>query len=793
MQSTTQKNKAAVIVVTYNRADVSNLLFDSLSRAEVQTDYELIVIDNKSSGSELEKIERFFNYMLEQGAFKGRLIKSKENLGFPGGNNIGIREALADKSFTHLCLLNNDTIVADGWLDMLIESAGSDALVGPVSNSVGNEQIIPGTYRMMGPNRYTTDTVREFSKAWTERHKKKTFETKMLGFFCVLAHRNLFEKVGLLDEIFGIGTYEDDDYCHRCLEAGFKLLIARHIFVHHWGSASFGVISSVSREKLAARNQALFEAKHSTSWIRPSNTIPVALKQEFESADPEYFKELMTGYQTMLRHQIKALDDAAIVVYQGRFKDLMCKWTYGRLYARKGSWPKLLRLSLQFLNLVVLGEGAGRWAAKKAAREVFQRWGSYAKNLARHYKHLPKTLLGLRKHKVEKVLVFPISPFAGRIQRAQHLAREMAELGKHVIWINPYASRRDVGFQKDYLIERTRPFGSGLLTTLSVGDVNFENFYVTGISESEAKRLIESLSKILDFKECKVIVQSPFWTPMLKSLRQVLAPGTKIVYDCMDDHLSFGSATKEVEMLETALMNEADSIVTTSDHLVGVIRSRIPATKPVHLIRNATQAEHFMDAPKRPSARALDSRITVGYFGAIAEWFDHELMIEVAKSMPDIRFELIGNFSHSGFTTAEIPENLELHGEMPYAELPHLARHWSVGLIPFRLTPLILATNPVKLYEYSALGLPVVSTPIPEVLSSGLTVYVGSNVQEFKGAIENALAVNSDSEKRERREFAKQNTWRKRAEELLSILALKPNDASSQGSSPAFLSSQVRR
>jgi glycosyltransferase involved in cell wall biosynthesis len=199
------------------------------------------------------------------------------NRGFSGGNNVGIRAVLADPAVTHVCLLNSDVIVPHRWLDDLLAS-GHD-IVSPVTNKAESEQCVPVDYDLLLPDcldeqrealrEGVFDTVDGFA-----RRRRLAFGGNVVDedatFFCVLLARAAVERIGDLDETFFPGGYEDDDYCLRARAAGLPVHLDRGVFVHHWGSASFGEIDPGYFGANAARNRAHLEQKHGITWrIRP--------------------------------------------------------------------------------------------------------------------------------------------------------------------------------------------------------------------------------------------------------------------------------------------------------------------------------------------------------------------------------------------------------------------------------------------------------------------------------------------------------------------------------------------
>ena len=240
--------ETSIILLNYNNLYETTVpCLDSIFRLTGEEDYEVIVVDNNSSDGTPA-------YLAERALREPRLrcVLNTVNRGFAGGNNDGIRAS----SGSVLVLLNNDTRVSDGWLTGLRTSLledGSIGLVGPVSNAVGNEQKI--FTRGITPAEILAEGA-----AWVLQSRGDTFETERLGFFCVALRRETADTVGLLDEAFDLGFYEDDDYCLRTLKAGYRLICREDVFVYHRGSSSFGKTPRKTRE-LLKKNRRLLERK----------------------------------------------------------------------------------------------------------------------------------------------------------------------------------------------------------------------------------------------------------------------------------------------------------------------------------------------------------------------------------------------------------------------------------------------------------------------------------------------------------------------------------------------------
>lgn len=246
-------DKLSVIVITYNNVALTRECIESLLRNTTHPRYELIVVDNASS----DDTRNYLRYVGRKERHV-RIILNEENRGFAAANNQGLRVATGE----FLVLLNNDTVVPRGWSDPLVRHLRDEGigLVGPVTNFVGNEAKVTTNY---------TDwaQMEVFSDDYTARHHGQTFDIAMLAMFCVALRRDVLERVGWLDEQFGIGMFEDDDYSRRVREAGLRCVCAQDAFVHHHGQAAFKkLIATGDYQRLWDKNQAYFESKWGT-WV----------------------------------------------------------------------------------------------------------------------------------------------------------------------------------------------------------------------------------------------------------------------------------------------------------------------------------------------------------------------------------------------------------------------------------------------------------------------------------------------------------------------------------------------
>jgi GT2 family glycosyltransferase/tetratricopeptide (TPR) repeat protein/2-polyprenyl-3-methyl-5-hydroxy-6-metoxy-1,4-benzoquinol methylase len=248
----------SIVIVTHNQLSYTRLCIDSI-RLRTDVPYELIFVDNGSTDGTVDYLRSIAGAPVvpsaasaPSGAPDVRIVANSENRGFPTAANQVIREARGE----NILLLNNDTIVTTGWLRRLLDALHRSpdvGLVGPCSNQVSGVQQVAAEYDQL-------ESLDGFAWDWGKQHSGQHVSTDRLVGFCLLVRREVIERVGLLDEQFGIGNFEDDDFCRRAIAAGFRAEIAVDAFVHHFGHATFQG-TGVDVAALMAENQSKYEAK----------------------------------------------------------------------------------------------------------------------------------------------------------------------------------------------------------------------------------------------------------------------------------------------------------------------------------------------------------------------------------------------------------------------------------------------------------------------------------------------------------------------------------------------------
>jgi GT2 family glycosyltransferase/glycosyltransferase involved in cell wall biosynthesis len=363
------------------------------------------------------------------------------------------------------------------------------------------------------------------------------------------------------------------------------------------------------------------------------------------------------------------------------------------------------------------------------------------------------------------VVCLPIIDWHFRHQRPQQLALEMVKAGRRVFWIEPESLKHPRDRVGEGPLEVDEPVRG--LYRVSLDCVRELDHFRSAMDAVDVLAAAGTLARLRDeygIVSAITLAQLPFWTLLALHLR--VSFGWRLVYDCMDDHAGFDSNDAAMLASEDELIRASDLTVVTSRRL----RERVADHARVVVdVPNACAYEHFAPARDASAESAGEARRpTIGYFGAISAWFDFDLLRHAVRAHPEWDFVLIGSTwgapDHADLLGAP---NVRFLGELPYDELPRYLARFDVATIPFRLTPLILATSPVKFYEYLAAGKPVVASRLPELEPNPDLALLADDPESFTGALERALREDSPERAQARQEFAATHTWSRRCADLL--------------------------
>ena len=238
----------SILLPVYGQKELTASCLESLFAATDYPSWELVAVDNASPDGTGELLEHW-----AKAHPRMRVVHNPENLGFPKACNQAASLAFGEI----LCVLNNDSLVTPGWLSALVDELFHHpevGLVGPVSNGVANEAQVRCPCRSL-------EELSLWALHRCRRFFRRSWAMPMLAFFCVATWRNLWKELGGLDEGFGLGLFEDNDFSFRVRTRGFALSCRRDAYVHHFQSSSFSRLAEERYLALYEANRRRFLAK----------------------------------------------------------------------------------------------------------------------------------------------------------------------------------------------------------------------------------------------------------------------------------------------------------------------------------------------------------------------------------------------------------------------------------------------------------------------------------------------------------------------------------------------------
>lgn len=233
-----------------------------------------------------------------------------------------------------------------------------------------------------------------------------------------------------------------------------------------------------------------------------------------------------------------------------------------------------------------------------------------------------------------------------------------------------------------------------------------------------------------------------FYTPMALTFAGHVEANL-CVYDCMDELSGFKGASPHLAALERRLLRQANLVFTGGHSLFAAKQGQHPS---VHAFPSSIDAHHFLPARgglADPDDQSDLKHPRLGYFGVIDERMDMDLLAAMAQARPDWQFVMLGPVVKIDPATLPRNRNIAWLGARPYAELPAYLANWDIGLMPFALNDATRFISPTKTPEFLAAGLPVVSSPIADVVrpygEQGL-VEIAQGAQASLDAAERLLA-----------------------------------------------------
>ena len=262
-------------------------------------------------------------------------------------------------------------------------------------------------------------------------------------------------------------------------------------------------------------------------------------------------------------------------------------------------------------------------------------------------------------------------------------------------------------------------------------------------------------------------------TPLACDLIGALDPEL-LIYYCIDNLASSSRGARRISHSETQLFQRADLTFVTSEKLRA---HAAQFTDRVHVFPFGVHFKKFEDALQHkgempPELRHLP-RPVVGYVGGLHQWLDQDLLATTAHRIPHASFVFVGP-AQTDLTRLRRCPNVHLLGQKLHDEVPFYTKEFDVAMVPYHLSEYTAHVYPTKLNEYLAMGLPVVSTGLPEIqrfnAEYGPVVDVARDVDEFVRAIEQAMGEKSPQRSQQRIDIARQNSWEIRIGQMSALI-----------------------
>jgi glycosyltransferase involved in cell wall biosynthesis len=357
----------------------------------------------------------------------------------------------------------------------------------------------------------------------------------------------------------------------------------------------------------------------------------------------------------------------------------------------------------------------------------------------------------------------------------KHIMQRLARRNR-VLWVNSLGNRNPTASVHDLkrVIKKLRDFTEGS-KQVQEGIHVFAPLAIPFHGSATARWINEKALKWSIRRACRRLgFRNPItWSFVPASAQVAGALGeSALVYHCVDENSGFTGTDKEaIRSLEEQLMERADCVFVSSDVLLSTKRRH---NRNTFLVTHGVDVPHFRKACEIatviPDEMKMLRKPVIGFFGLIADWVDLELIRFLALAEPDWTFVLIGKVVTNVGAIDGLP-NVHLLGQKPYAALPAYAKAFDVALMPFVMNELTLAANPLKIREYLAAGLPVVSSAIPEAEKLKAVLHVAKNHAEFLAIIRQIVASGKTGPQMEISKQMDPESWDAKVEEFSRILS----------------------
>jgi teichuronic acid biosynthesis glycosyltransferase TuaH len=419
-------------------------------------------------------------------------------------------------------------------------------------------------------------------------------------------------------------------------------------------------------------------------------------------------------------------------------------WRITKPARKMSTWVRVAQRKYLHLRYILRTEGLVTAASLIVSRVNY--WFAFLKPALNYEKEL---LAIIRKHPGKEIIIFrPVVDWnIPLLQRPQHIAKNLAEQGFLYFYCTPNVYDSVNGFVE-----------------LSNGCYLTDKFQL--LMKIDHRKIIHIYAAdtqcTWDFIEDNLTARNVILYEYIDEIHKDIS-GREVCPSLLDRH------NKVMRSKEIICIASADKLYRDVE---------IYRNKNLFLVTNGVDVDHFSIAkireniPKEIKSIIDSKKPVIGYFGALAKWVDYELIIKLAKERPNYEILLIGwNYDRSieKYPMANYP-NIKVLGPINYKVLPQYACWFSVSIIPFRINDVTKSTSPVKLFEYMALGHPIVTSDMPECRKYRASLVAKSH-DDFIRKVDLALMKREDSGYLDfLRKDSKSNSWVKKSQDISRIL-----------------------
>lgn len=316
-----------------------------------------------------------------------------------------------------------------------------------------------------------------------------------------------------------------------------------------------------------------------------------------------------------------------------------------------------------------------------------------------------------------------------------------------------------------------------------ISEIN-NNLVLINLENKSIQKIL--FAKLNNIKKPKYIqIYSTDWNMSLLELKKYIKNGYKIIYEYIDEINPILSGTKEIpknikEKYDFMLKDKENIyVVVTADKLKEDIEQKRGTEKLVFAC-NGVDYEHYQNIDKTYQFDKefnnilAEKKPIIGYYGAFASWFDYEMVKNLAVKRPEYNIVLIGTKYDDTLEKSKIQEIKNIHflGTREYKVLKNYADKFDVCTVPFLINDITKATSPLKIFEYMALGKPIVTTAMDEC-KKYKSIFIANDKEEFIEKIEIALKLNKEKDKKyfeTLKKEALENTWSSKTKDINNLL-----------------------